>query len=419
MDTGGLRELYETRMRGLVPQLPPVGAVVCQDGPFVRTHYGTHGTVDHAPLAGPPPAGLVRRQAEAFAERGEGARWKVHGHDHAGLAGELEAAGFEPGPERSVLVAAFDGLAPPQGPPADVRSLGAWEADPDWWPRLRELAAARGPHPDPLEEFETDAAWCGGRGDAAVVLEGGRPAAGGWARVVPGRELVAVGGLTAPAAAADLVRSWQGLGAAYRYEGARYCCAEAAGETRTALLAAGFAEVATVRTFTLAAPEGVPAVTTRPVLGLGGVRGQAVWDRLWGEFGFRTKVVEMPGFAPPAPSATWPLGDPVEEHTRPVEQAVRRALTAVTAPGDRLYWMDWQHPCSDFDPHRVGRPGQPPWPGWAFPNGDFYFYLDPELRFGTFGHPWEPTLTVFGAALLAAAGPQLTRLLGDPVRRQG
>ncbi|GLX23709.1 DUF2716 domain-containing protein [Streptomyces lavendulae] len=417
MDTGGLRELYDTRVRGLVPEQPPVGAVVRRDGPLVRTHYGTHGTVGHARLTGPLPPGMVRRQAEAFAARREDARWQVHGDEPAGLAWELEAAGFEPGPERSVLAAAFDGLAPPQGPPADVRSLGAWEADPAWWPRLRELAAASGPHPDPLDEFETEAAWCGGRGDAAVVLEDGRPAAAGWARVVPGTDVVAVGGLTSATHAAGLVRGWRGLGAMYRYEGARYCCAEVAGEARTALLAAGFAEVATVRTFTLTR-QGAPGATTRPVLGFGGVRQNAVWDRLWGEFGFRTKVVDMPGFAPPAPCATWPLGDPVEEHTRPVERAVRRALTAATAPGDRLYWMDWQHPCSDFDPHRVGRPGQPPWPGWAFPNGDFYLYLDTELRFGTFGHPWEPSLTVFGDPLLAAAEADLTRLLGEPLRRR-
>ncbi|MFJ8212882.1 DUF2716 domain-containing protein [Streptomyces sp. NPDC096033] len=418
MDTGGLRELYDTRVRGRVPERPPVGAVVRRDGPLVRTHYGTHGTVDHPPLAGPPTAAMVRRQAEAFAARREAGVWKVHGHDPAGLAEELAAAGFEPGPERSVLMAGFDALAPPPDRPADVRSLGSAEADPDWWPHLRALAAGSGPHPGPLAELETDGAWCFGAGDAAVVLEDGRPVAAGWARAVPGVDVLAVGGLTAPGAAADLVRSWRGLGAAYRYEGARYCCAEASGELRTALLAAGFSQVATVRTHTLA-PEGAPAATTRPVLGLGGAVQHALWDRLWGEFGFRTKVVDMPGFAPPAPSATWPLGDPVEEHTRPLEHAVRRALTAATEPGRRLYWLDWQHPCYDFDPHRVGRPGQPPWPGWAYPDGDFYLYVDPGLRFGTFGHPWEHTLTVFGAPLLAAAEAGLTRLLGDPVRRRG
>jgi hypothetical protein len=30
--------------------MPPVGAVIEQDGPLIRTHYSTHGTVDHGHL---------------------------------------------------------------------------------------------------------------------------------------------------------------------------------------------------------------------------------------------------------------------------------------------------------------------------------------------------------------------------------
>ena len=39
----------------VVPEEPPIGAVVERDGPLVRTHYGTHGTVDHRTL---PESGL-------------------------------------------------------------------------------------------------------------------------------------------------------------------------------------------------------------------------------------------------------------------------------------------------------------------------------------------------------------------------
>ncbi|MFI1943063.1 hypothetical protein ACH46F_04320 [Streptomyces virginiae] len=37
---------------------------------------------------------------------------------------------------------------------------------------------------------------------------------------------------------------------------------------------------------------------------------------------------------------------------------------------------------------------------------------------GTFGHPWEQTLTVRGPRLLDAVEEELTVLLGEPIRRR-
>ncbi|MFC9329224.1 hypothetical protein [Kitasatospora sp. NPDC057015] len=37
---------------------------------------------------------------------------------------------------------------------------------------------------------------------------------------------------------------------------------------------------------------------------------------------------------------------------------------------------------------------------------------------GTFDHPWEQTLTIWGPTLLAAVEPELTELLGNPIRQR-
>jgi hypothetical protein len=42
-----------------------------------------------------------------------------------------------------------------------------------------------------------------------------------------------------------------------------------------------------------------------------------------------------------------------------------------------------------------------------------------DLRFGSFGHPWEESLCVFGADLLAEVEDDLTALLGTVMRRGG
>ncbi|MFB4279141.1 DUF2716 domain-containing protein [Nonomuraea sp. MTCD27] len=40
-----------------------------------------------------------------------------------------------------------------------------------------------------------------------------------------------------------------------------------------------------------------------------------------------------------------------------------------------------------------------------FPNGDYYVFLSEDRTNGTFGHPWEQTLCIFGTSLI----PELAR----------
>ncbi|MEV7526044.1 DUF2716 domain-containing protein [Streptomyces sp. NPDC091371] len=421
MDTGGLLELYDAQVRGRVPRVAPVGAVVEQDGPLVRTHYGTHGTVAHRPLAHIPrarPAELVLRQRAEFARRGEPALWKVHGNDPAGLAEELTAAGFVADEERSLLVAEFARLDPVERSTrrAGVHTLNSGRPEAPRWAAALELARATGPHAKPLAEFEADGGCWWGERDAAVLLERGKVVGAGWAEVAEGTDFLLIGGVTGPYP--EFPRAWRELVAPpqhyhrHLHRPVPYCAAEADGELRTALLAAGFAELTTVRTHRWD-PPGLPA-PDRPVGLIGPGAGDLLWDRLEREYGFDPDIEKFPGFAPPGACATWRLTDPL---TGELDRIVRPALTALTRPGGRLVWLDWQHTGYDFDPHRVGGPGRPDWPGEVYPNGDYYLYLHPDLRFGTFGHPWEQTLTVFGEPLLAAVEAELTGLLGEPLRR--
>ncbi|MFJ7072040.1 hypothetical protein [Streptomyces sp. NPDC098781] len=70
-----LSAAYDAQVRGHVPSCPPVGAVLAQDGPILRVHYGTHATVRHAPLPRTTTptevAGSIRRQQQVCAGRNE------------------------------------------------------------------------------------------------------------------------------------------------------------------------------------------------------------------------------------------------------------------------------------------------------------------------------------------------------------
>ncbi|MGW8889693.1 hypothetical protein [Streptomyces sp. NPDC055749] len=109
---------YESQLRGFVPQDVPWGVMVERDGLLVCNHYGTHGAADHVDLSdlgSEDLTDLIRQQQEVFAARCEPVEWKVHSHDSPLLARLLRAAGFTPGPERT-LVAADIADVPLPGP---------------------------------------------------------------------------------------------------------------------------------------------------------------------------------------------------------------------------------------------------------------------------------------------------------------
>lgn len=79
-----------------------------------------------------------------------------------------------------------------------------------------------------------------------------------------------------------------------------------------------------------------------------------------------------------------------------------------------MYALDWQHKCYQFDPHTEY---WPPFP--VFPEGEYYIFLSEDLNQGTFGHPWEQTICVFGHNLLDAYSVQMPKLFQRTVRKNG
>ena len=72
-------------------------------------------------------------------------------------------------------------------------------------------------------------------------------------------------------------------------------------------------------------------------------------------------------------------------------------------------------------PVRV-RDEEPPhetWPIEIHPGHDCHVWLTEDFRNGTFGHPWEPRLCVFGEELRAAFAEIGDETLGQILRRNG
>lgn len=158
--------------------------------------------------------------------------------------------------------------------------------------------------------------------------------------------------------------------------------------------------------------------------------GDEVWDRFYADFHFHPSIhaADFPAIAEPHPSLTFALPRPPGRDTRDglyhrtwpdqdelddLVSSVLAAFRACTADDERIYALDWNHPCYWLRPHAA----VDEWFVPVLPNGDYYIFLERSFLWGDFGHPWEWTMCVFGADLLAALARRPPLLFRDPIRR--
>jgi len=120
----------------------------------------------------------------------------------------------------------------------------------------------------------------------------------------------------------------------------------------------------------------------------------AVWDRFDAHFNFKPSWSErvVPAIQEPPPCVVFDISG---EWADALNGLFELALTSAGGPGDSLYFLDWQHEAYRIDP--LATDALP-----IFPDGDYYSLLAEDFSFGTFGHPWQQSLCVFGADLLTA-----------------
>ncbi|MEZ6096647.1 MAG: DUF2716 domain-containing protein [Pirellulaceae bacterium] len=125
----------------------------------------------------------------------------------------------------------------------------------------------------------------------------------------------------------------------------------------------------------------------------------AIWDRFYADFDFKPDYHERskPAISEPRPFVTFDLSANLsDEITSEIDGLLLASFRAITPAGQLVYWLDWHHTCYRFDPRRADGTGQISW----YPDGDYYIFLASDFSWGTFGHPWQQSLCVFGASLL-------------------
>jgi len=96
-----------------------------------------------------------------------------------------------------------------------------------------------------------------------------------------------------------------------------------------------------------------------------------------------------------------------------MEKLISNAFINCTRQGERIYALDWQHSAFLYDPRNpdeqrsffvkddryFGGGYNAEFPEY-FPDGDYYFFISEDFRFGYLTHPWRQEAWVFGDELI-------------------
>jgi hypothetical protein len=149
------------------------------------------------------------------------------------------------------------------------------------------------------------------------------------------------------------------------------------------------------------------------------------YSSVWGAFDKQFEFTPTGGrplqaIRDPTPSVTFDIRGISDAVAAEVEASARRAFISDFGSDIEVLVLDWQHEAFRVRPGQeapaaVGADGYPLVPS-VLPDGDYYIHTTIDLENGTFGHPWEPSLCVFGPKLTFSLGNDLRAVL--PVLRE-
>ena len=154
---------------------------------------------------------------------------------------------------------------------------------------------------------------------------------------------------------------------------------------------------------------------------------RAIWDRIYGELHFQPSIqLGVQPFSLSEPYLILALADAAEEQLDKLFAEVPRAFSDCLGEDEWMYALDWQHSGFRYDPRRpvtehdhwvederysgiLGGGYNAYFPDF-YPDGDYYFFVQQDLKWGWLGHPWRREIWIFGSPLLDALSPMLEEL---------
>ncbi|GKW44564.1 DUF2716 domain-containing protein [Planococcus sp. NCCP-2050] len=148
-----------------------------------------------------------------------------------------------------------------------------------------------------------------------------------------------------------------------------------------------------------------------------------IWDRIYRDFKFKPSTSIFPSFQVPHPFITYDISDYLRDSIDldtydDLEEQALDAFKEITSVDEYILALDWQHesywvnPRLEFEKDEFGE-----WTIPIFPNGDYYFFIQKNFKWGYLGHPWEKSITIFGEELINAFDEHKPRMFSKILRQ--
>ena len=148
-----------------------------------------------------------------------------------------------------------------------------------------------------------------------------------------------------------------------------------------------------------------------------------IWDRMYKDFRFEPSISIFPSFQVPCPFITYDISEYFRDLADldaydDLEEKALVAFKEVTLVDEYILALDWQHECYWLNPRlEFERDEFGEWTIPIFPNGDYYFFIQKDFKWGYLGHPWERSITVFGKELINAFNQHKPRMFHKILRQ--
>lgn len=109
-----------------------------------------------------------------------------------------------------------------------------------------------------------------------------------------------------------------------------------------------------------------------------------VWDQFYNLFHFNPGINNFPAIKTNKPQLKFDIKNffsKNDNHLTKLEEVALTLFNRISKFGDRLYALNWQHQCYDFDPRKqMDRDEFGEWIVPVFPNGDYYIFLTKDFE---------------------------------------
>lgn len=145
-----------------------------------------------------------------------------------------------------------------------------------------------------------------------------------------------------------------------------------------------------------------------------------VWDKVYKELHFKPDISYTHSFNSNVPFkidddyAVFNVEKMDDGAIDKMDSIIKNIFIDVTKEDERIYALDWQHSAFLYNPRNEDEQkfikaedteffngeGYNAYFPEFFPDGDYYFFIDENFRFGYLGHPWRQEVWIFGKLLL-------------------